>query len=97
MGRIAVVTGAGSGVGRAVALGLLDAGYGVALAGRRMPELEETAASASRGEALVVPTDVADEAAVGALFRAVEERFGRVDLLFNNAGRGAPADTKSHT
>ena len=61
MGRIAVVTGAGSGVGRAVALGLMGAGYGVALAGRRRPELEETAASASGGEALVVPTDVADE------------------------------------
>lgn len=91
MGRIAVVTGAGSGVGRAVALGLLGAGYGVALAGRRRPELEETAASAPGGEALVVPTDVADEAAVSGLFRAVEERFGRVDLLFNNAGRGAPA------
>jgi NAD(P)-dependent dehydrogenase (short-subunit alcohol dehydrogenase family) len=91
MGRIAVVTGAGSGVGRAVALGLMGAGYGVVLAGRRRPELEETAAAASGGEALVVPTDVADAQAVENLFRAAEKKFGRVDLLFNNAGRGAPA------
>ncbi|MCC2690141.1 MAG: short-chain dehydrogenase/reductase [Rhizobiaceae bacterium] len=90
MSRIAVVTGAGSGVGRAVALGLLGAGYGVALAGRRRAELEETAAAAHGGEALVVPTDVTDEKAVADLFRAVEDRFGRVDLLFNNAGRGSP-------
>lgn len=89
--RIAVVTGAGSGVGRAVALGLLDAGYGVALAGRRQKELEETAALARAGAALVVPTDVSDEQAVETLFSKVAERFGRLDLLFNNAGRGAPA------
>ena len=90
MSRTAVVTGAGSGVGRAVALGLLAAGYRVALAGRRRPELEATAAAAG-GEALVVPTDVSDETAVANLFGAAGERFGRVDLLFNNAGRGAPA------
>ena len=91
MGRIAGVTGAGSGVGRAVALGLLGAGYGVALAGRRRPELEKTAAAAAGGEALVVPTDVANEQAVEGLFQAAAKKFGRVDLLFNNAGRGAPA------
>jgi NAD(P)-dependent dehydrogenase (short-subunit alcohol dehydrogenase family) len=91
MAKIAVVTGAGTGVGRAVALGLLDAGYGVALCGRRVPELEETAAMAKAGTPLVVPTDVSDEAAVEKLFGAVAEKFGRLDLLFNNAGRGAPA------
>jgi NAD(P)-dependent dehydrogenase (short-subunit alcohol dehydrogenase family) len=89
--RTAIVSGAGSGVGRAVALGLLGAGYGVALAGRRQKELEETAAQARAGTPLVVPTDVSDEKAVEALFAKVAERFGRLDLLFNNAGRGAPA------
>ena len=91
MKKIAVVTGAGSGVGRAVALGLLDAGYAVALAGRRVPELEETAAMAKAGQPLVVSTDVSDQAAVENLFKTVGEKFGRLDLLFNNAGRGAPA------
>jgi NAD(P)-dependent dehydrogenase (short-subunit alcohol dehydrogenase family) len=89
--RVAIVTGAGSGVGRAVALGLLNSGYGVALAGRRPKELEETAALATSGTALVAPTDVSDEGAVDALFAKAAERFGRLDLLFNNAGRGAPA------
>ena len=88
----AVVTGAGSGVGRACALGLLAAGYSVALAGRRRDALEETAALAgdARSRALVVPTDVADPAAVNALFATVKERFGRLDLLFNNAGGNVP-------
>jgi NAD(P)-dependent dehydrogenase (short-subunit alcohol dehydrogenase family) len=91
MAKVAVVTGAGSGVGRAVALGLLDAGYAVALAGRRVAELEETADLAKAGKPLVVSTDVSDETAVAALFEKVGKEFGRLDLLFNNAGRGAPA------
>ena len=85
---IAVVTGAGSGIGRAVALKLANAGYSVALAGRRVAELEETAASA--GRFLIVPTDVTDPVAVRALFDRVVAEFGRVDVLFNNAGMGAP-------
>jgi NAD(P)-dependent dehydrogenase (short-subunit alcohol dehydrogenase family) len=89
--RTAIVTGAGTGVGRAVALRLLRNGYNVALAGRRVPELKETAAAAEGGTPLVVPTDVSDEAAVEALFAETVRTFGRLDLLFNNAGRGAPA------
>jgi NAD(P)-dependent dehydrogenase (short-subunit alcohol dehydrogenase family) len=81
---VAVVTGAGSGIGRHVARALLDHGYRVGLAGRRVEALEETAAG--RDAALVVPTDVSDPAAVDAFFDAVLERFGRLDLLFNNAG-----------
>jgi len=88
--KIAVVTGAGSGIGRAVACGLAREGYAVALGGRRKKALEETATEAE-GETLVVPTDVTDEAAVDALFGETRRRFGRVDLLFNNAGRNAPA------
>jgi NAD(P)-dependent dehydrogenase (short-subunit alcohol dehydrogenase family) len=91
MSKVAVVTGAGTGVGKAVALGLLAAGYSVALAGRRQAELEQTAKEATAGTPLVVPTDVTDAEAVARLFAAVKEKFGRVDLLFNNAGRGAPA------
>jgi NAD(P)-dependent dehydrogenase (short-subunit alcohol dehydrogenase family) len=90
--KFAVVTGAGTGIGKAVALGLLQAGYAVALAGRRKEPLENTAAEAPKGaRTLVVPTDVADPASVKALFRQVKEAFGRLDLLFNNAGTGAPA------
>jgi len=90
-GKIAVVTGAGTGVGRAVALALLGAGYRVALAGRRREPLEETAAMApAGGETMAVPTDVADEASVAALFGAVAAKWGRLDLLFNNAGLNAP-------
>ena len=89
-GRVALVTGAGSGIGRAVALGLAEDGFSVVLAGRRADALAETAASIS-DESLVHPTDVRDVAAVDALFAAIDARFGRVDLLFNNAGVGAPA------
>ena len=88
-GKIALVTGAGSGIGRAAALALAKAGWAVALAGRRAEELAATAALAD-GETLVVPTDVADEASVRALFSTIEGRFGRLDLVFNNAGAGAP-------
>ena len=87
--RVAVVTGASSGLGRVVAQALLRAGYGVALAGRRADALEATADG--HPDALAVPTDVADPAAVDALFAAVDDRFGRVDLLFNNAGMFGPA------
>ncbi|MEV6899820.1 SDR family oxidoreductase [Amycolatopsis sp. NPDC051372] len=82
--KTAVVTGAGSGIGRRVARALLDAGYQVALAGRRAEALEETADGAEG--ALVVPTDVASPEAVAALFEAVRGRWGRLDLLVNNAG-----------
>jgi NAD(P)-dependent dehydrogenase (short-subunit alcohol dehydrogenase family) len=89
--RIAVVTGAGSGIGKAVALALLGDGYCVALAGRRPDPLEATAAaSAHPARALVVPADVRQAESVKALFARVKERFGRLDLLFNNAGIFVP-------
>lgn len=86
--KIALVTGAGSGIGRAAALALLDAGWRVVLAGRRAEELEITAAHAP-GASLAVPTDITDEAQVEALFAATAGAFGRLDLLFNNAGASA--------
>jgi NAD(P)-dependent dehydrogenase (short-subunit alcohol dehydrogenase family) len=91
--RVAVVTGAGSGIGRAVALTLQSAGYSVALAGRRLSELERTAAmgSSGAGTMLPVPTDVGKPEEVRALFARIRESFGRLDVLFNNAGMGAPA------
>lgn len=91
--RIALVTGAGSGIGRAVSLTLQKAGYSVVLAGRRAAELEKTAAAASAGggKMLAVPTDVSKPEAVRALFAKIGEVFGRLDVLFNNAGIGAPA------
>lgn len=90
--KIAVITGAGSGVGRAAALALLGAGWNVALAGRREAPLHETvqAAGEAAGRCLPVATDVSDAASVAALFAAVAQKWGRVDLLFNNAGRGSP-------
>jgi NAD(P)-dependent dehydrogenase (short-subunit alcohol dehydrogenase family) len=93
--QIAVVTGAGSGIGRGVARGLLDAGYRVALAGRREDALRETL---DGRDGLVVPTDVTDADAVRALFARVREELGRVDLLFNNAGTfGRPAPIEEVT
>jgi len=89
--RIAIVTGAGSGIGRAAALALLEDGWAVALAGRRAEPLDEVVAeSGAADRALAVPTDVARPDSVGALFSTVVARFGRVDLLFNNAGVGNP-------
>lgn len=90
--KIAVVTGAGSGIGRAAALALLADGWSVALAGRRPEALQETISRAGdRGaKAIAAPTDVSDPAAVGALFDQAKATFGRVDVLFNNAGTGAP-------
>jgi NAD(P)-dependent dehydrogenase (short-subunit alcohol dehydrogenase family) len=92
--KIAVITGAGSGIGRASALALLEAGFAVVLAGRRRAMLEETAALAKAPpRTLVVPTDVADPGSIAALFEAVKQTYGRIDLLFNNAGtstRGIP-------
>ena len=87
--KTAIVTGAGSGIGRAVARALLEAGYNVGLAGRRREPLDQSAAGFGE-RALAVPTDVADPQSVRALFDSVLERFGRVDLVFNNAGIGAP-------
>ncbi|MEA2380164.1 MAG: hypothetical protein QOH72_135 [Solirubrobacteraceae bacterium] len=97
---VAVVTGAGSGIGRDVAHALLEYGYSVALAGRRAETLEATVADseATPDATLVVPTDVADEAAVDALFEQSVERFGRIDLLFNNAGSfGTPAPFEDYS
>jgi NAD(P)-dependent dehydrogenase (short-subunit alcohol dehydrogenase family) len=91
--KIAVVTGAGSGIGKAAALALLREGYAVVLAGRRKEQLEATALEGkpTGARTLVVPTDVGDPASVRALFAKTRETFGRLDLLFNNAGGGAPA------
>jgi NAD(P)-dependent dehydrogenase (short-subunit alcohol dehydrogenase family) len=89
---VAIVTGAGSGIGRAVALELLAAGFSVALAGRHAERLEETAATAGphRDRTLAVSTDVTDPASVAALFAATKKTFGRLDVLFNNAGISGP-------
>ena len=90
--KVAVVTGGGSGIGRAVALALAGEGYSVVVAGRRKEPLEATAAEGSKlgARMLSVPTDVADPKSVKALFAKTLEKFGRLDLLFNNAGSGAP-------
>src|SRR5512140_2316007 len=92
-GKIALVTGAGSGIGRAAALGLQSAGYSVVLAGRRAAELERTAAQAKSpgGRMKAAPTDIGRPDQVQALFQTIRDEFGRLDLLFNNAGIGAPA------
>jgi NAD(P)-dependent dehydrogenase (short-subunit alcohol dehydrogenase family) len=90
MTKVAIVTGAGSGIGRAVSLALVRSGWSVTLAGRRANVLEETATLAEASATLVQPTDVAYPDSVDALFEAAKARFGRVDLVFNNAGTGAP-------
>ena len=88
-GKVAIVTGGGSGIGKAAALALLNDGWKVALAGRRADALQQTASeSGTPGRALAVPTDVTDPASVKALFEATVKAWGRVDLLFNNAGLG---------
>jgi NAD(P)-dependent dehydrogenase (short-subunit alcohol dehydrogenase family) len=91
-GKVAIVTGAGSGIGKATALALLAEGYSVALAGRRADALEQAVkgAGAAASRALAVPTDVSDPASVRALFAKTVAKFGRLDLLFNNAGQNAP-------
>jgi NAD(P)-dependent dehydrogenase (short-subunit alcohol dehydrogenase family) len=91
-GKVAIVTGAGSGIGRAAALALQSAGYSVTLAGRRMAELEQTAAMAREGGGPMLPvsTDVRQPDSIRALFAATDHRFGRLDVLFNNAGINAP-------
>ena len=91
MAGIALVTGAGSGIGRATSLALAAKGWSVVLAGRRREPLDAVAADAGGAETLVVTVDVGDPASVEALFGEVDKKFGRLDLLFNNAGTGAPA------
>ena len=90
--QVALVTGAGSGIGRAVAVTLLNNGFDTVLAGRRLDALEATAklAANASNESLVVPTDVGDPQSVDALFAKLQQKFGRLDVLFNNAGTGAP-------
>ncbi len=89
--KYALVTGAGTGIGRACALALMQAGYRVALVGRRREALEATAALGPSDRALVLPADIGKETEVEALFEQVRAQFGRLDLLFNNAGMSAPA------
>ncbi len=88
--KIAIVTGAGSGIGRAAALSLAKDGFAVVLAGRKKDTLDETAKRAGSAKTLVVPTDVQDHASIKTLFARTKETFGRLDVLFNNAGIGAP-------
>ena len=88
--NVALVTGAGTGIGRHSALALARAGYAVVLAGRRREPLEDVAQEAGAAQALVVPTDVSEPESVEALFTELEATFGRLDVLFNNAGVGAP-------
>lgn len=89
--KVAIVTGAGSGIGRACALGLMKAGFSLVLAGRRKDALEETARQGKDlGKSLVVPSDMTDPGSIAALFARTMETFGRLDVLFNNAGVGTP-------
>jgi NAD(P)-dependent dehydrogenase (short-subunit alcohol dehydrogenase family) len=91
--KVAVITGAGTGIGKSVALALMKETYAVVLAGRRQDKLQETATEGkpTGSRSLVVPTDVSDQASIKALFAKTKETFGRLDVLFNNAGIGAPA------
>src|SRR3954453_7845260 len=91
-GKVAVVTGAGSGIGRAVSIAMQAAGYSVVLAGRRLEQLEKTASMGDKNgpDMLSVRTDVSDPGSVQQLFAAVKGKFGRIDVLFNNAGMNAP-------
>src|SRR5439155_5884148 len=91
--KVAVVTSAGTGIGKAVALALMKEGYAAVLAGRRKDKLEETASEgkSTGAKTLAVPTDIGDPAAIKALFAKTKETFSRLDVLFNNAGIGAPA------
>ena len=89
--KVALVTGAGTGIGKAAALALAKDGYAVVLAGRRLDKLEETAKEAGNAKTLAVAADVADVESIRALFARVKKEFGRLDVLFNNAGIGAPA------
>jgi len=93
-GRIALVTGGGSGIGRAAALALADAGFRVVVTGRRSSALDDTIALATRADSVLgFPCDVADEASVAALFSSIRDRFGRVDVVFNNAGTNVSSAT----
>jgi NAD(P)-dependent dehydrogenase (short-subunit alcohol dehydrogenase family) len=89
--KVAVITGAGTGIGRASALALCESGWSVALAGRRKEQLEETARLAKGGKTLTLPTDVTEPDQVATLFATVKEKFGRLDMLFNNAGGNVPS------
>ena len=96
--KVAIVTGAGSGIGRAVALAMAAAGYKISLAGRRIAELEQTASLAANGNLLPIATDVRHPDSVKALFAATQKKFGRLDVLFNNAGvnTGTPFEDLSY-
>ena len=89
--KVAIVTGAGTGIGKAVSLALAKDGYAVVLAGRRADKLDETKKEAGNAKTLAVPTDVSDPESIKALFARTKQEYGRLDLLFNNAGIGAPA------
>ena len=88
--RVAVITGSGTGIGRASALALMNDGWSVVLCGRRKEMLEETASMKTGGKALIVPTDVTEPDQVANLFAQTQANFGRIDMLFNNAGGGTP-------
>ena len=88
--KVAMVTGAGTGVGRAASLALMNAGFTVVLAGRRLDKLEETQKLGVAGKSLAVPADMTDPGSISALFAKVMDTYGRLDVLFNNAGMGAP-------